>query len=398
MRALPSRWKRSMGKGTIMKRRYGIRSLLAVLLCATLAFLMQTGTASATSLIDTAQSSSLTLTYVKSDTALKSDSVRIYKVASVSEADEYTLTGAFASYAVKLDTAFSADEWSSAAETLAGYVTADQIAATDATETNGSGVASFKPLTTGLYLVVTDKITQDGTTYVVSPFLIQVPNIDADGNWSYDVVAYPKISTPTTPGGSSAYKVVKLWADTGNESARPTSITVDILKNGEKYTTQTLNTSNDWSYAWKASNDGSVWSVVERDVPDGYSVVVTNEDTATFTLTNTYNTPSTPTPSTSTPTPSTSTYTPSTVTESTTKYTSGGDVPKMGDTINGWPIALLAFAGMVGIVIGCRTRRARVAAATGPEASCERSGASLYGNSRSRTERKTDGNGDHRSA
>ena len=61
---------------------------------------------------------------------------------------------------------------------------------------------------------------------------------------------------------------------------------MDILKNGEKISEQILSEANDWSYAWTAPDDGSVWQAVERDVPEHYTVTVREENNI-ITITNT---------------------------------------------------------------------------------------------------------------
>lgn len=324
-----------------MNRRRGFIGFAAAILCVLLIGLFQAGDAYAAGSVDVSAPTSLTLTYEHVGVTIGKVPVRIYRVASVDESDVYTLNGDFSSYPVKLDTAFTSSEWDSAANTLKGYVTADGISPTAQGATASDGTVNFSGLTSGLYLVISDQVTEsDGITYVTAPFLISLPNLDSNDRWVYDVTSQPKVTTSSPSSADIQYKVVKHWSDEGYESIRPTSITVGIYRDGALDSTQTLDGSNDWSYSWKATDDGSVWSVVEMDVPDDYTVTVTQEG-VTFIATNTYVPPTTPTNP-----------------GGTTPPSSGSNVslPKTGDTTPWWPIILAAGSGLILLVIGLRRR------------------------------------------
>ena len=83
------------------------------------------------------------------------------------------------------------------------------------------------------------------------------------------------------------YKVLKLWKDQGYTEYRPISITVDIYRNGELNHTVRLSGENNWAYSWSAEDDGSIWTVIEREIPEGYIMSVEKRSTA-FILTNTF--------------------------------------------------------------------------------------------------------------
>ena len=78
---------------------------------------------------------------------------------------------------------------------------------------------------------------------------------------------------------------MKVWEDDGTE-ARPESVTVQLLRNGEVYDTVTLSDENGWSHTWTGLDKDDTWQVVEADVPDDYTVTVTREG-ITFVVTNT---------------------------------------------------------------------------------------------------------------
>ena len=103
----------------------------------------------------------------------------------------------------------------------------------------------------------------------------------------------PPTSTPgsshkTTPSGKyTSLSVVKIWKDQGNEDKRPTSITVQLLRDGKPYDSVKLSKANNWKYTWKSLPDSYTWSVAEKDVPDGYILSIDKSGTA-YSITNTY--------------------------------------------------------------------------------------------------------------
>lgn len=81
---------------------------------------------------------------------------------------------------------------------------------------------------------------------------------------------------PDGDAGDTIRRVVqKTWDDKGYESKRPKSITVYLMKNGEKYESQTLSSSNGWKYTWDelpAQDDNGKeikWTIEEADI-SGY--------------------------------------------------------------------------------------------------------------------------------
>ena len=92
--------------------------------------------------------------------------------------------------------------------------------------------------------------------------------------------------------------VNKVWEDDDNQDGiRPESIEVNLLVDGSVTDTVTLNDENSWTYTWsdmQAYDDGTEieYTVVEVEVPDGYTSVIT-EDDGTYTITNSYTTETT---------------------------------------------------------------------------------------------------------
>ena len=105
--------------------------------------------------------------------------------------------------------------------------------------------------------------------------------------------------------------------------------------------TVVLSEANDWEYTWDDLDADSQWRVVERDVPDGYTVTVEREGRV-FIITNT-KPDDTPEPSES-PEPSTSPDEPE-------------KLPQTGQLW--WPVPLLFCAGLIFVAAGLIIRRRR---------------------------------------
>lgn len=281
-------------------RRLGAAALIgALLLC------LLPGRADAASRFDPTRAVSLTLSYVYDGVALPGVQVRVYRVARVTSSGRYVLTKDFAD--TKVDVSGKTD-WTKVAQTLPGGIALYGIAPTVSGSSDDGGGLSFRELAAGLYLVLADRISVGGYTYTFSPTLLALPSLSGTDLWEYEVAAVPasdwvydvtaKTKPDRNPGGSGggvgggigqlvSYQVVKHWADLDHEEERPASVTIEILKNGARYTTQTLSERNNWTYEWSDKDDGSDWLVAERDIAEDYTVTVTEEG-MTFVVTNSY--------------------------------------------------------------------------------------------------------------
>jgi len=74
--------------------------------------------------------------------------------------------------------------------------------------------------------------------------------------------------------------VHKVWDDNGYPD-RPDSVTVHLLRDGEKHEEIVLNKDNQWTYTWDDLDDRYHWSV-EEDVPNGYEASYKTEDNKVF--------------------------------------------------------------------------------------------------------------------
>lgn len=310
-----------------MKNRLLRIVAILLLVCAVLPL-----TASAWESVDVTHPCSLALTYSKNEDVFPDQLIQVHRVAEIYADGSYALTEPFNTYPVNIQRIQSKEDWKKAADTLAAYIAADQIQPTAKHETDQNGNVMFSNLETGIYLVLGLNVKNDKGTYQFENFCVFLPTPVEDGTLDYDVSAKPKSSFTPKPQEpeQTEYKVTKLWKDSGVQSKRPTKVTVDILKDGTVQETVTLNSGNNWTYSWKAPADGATWTVVEKDVPDEYTVVITNSGTS-FTITN-------------------------------SRSPSGGNTPpaKTGDTfpLRTW-LLVMNVSGMLLIVLGLAAKRRR---------------------------------------
>lgn len=236
--------------------------------------------------IDTSIDCSLTLKYKHDKTLFSGLNIDLYCVATVSSDFQYTLTDSFSKTKLNLNGISSDSEWDSIRTTIGSYVDADSINPIDTACTNAFGEVSFEGLLPGMYFVKPVRIEDNGYYYFFDSAIIAVPDLDADGQWIYAVTAEPKPDIEYPSGKEITYKLLKLWRDGVDESKRPMNIKVDLFCNSDFVETVILNEENNWSYSWKATDNGDLWQVIEKHVPDGY-VMTVEHHTTTFTIVNT---------------------------------------------------------------------------------------------------------------
>lgn len=274
-----------------MRKRFLPIFLIAVL-CVALGILP-----SLSAFAVSAESGSLTIGFRHEEQPIEGADFSVFRVARAAGGG-YTLTGAFADYPVVFPSDPDVSDWNAVAVTLASYVASDNIPADASGTTNQYGVLTLTDLPLGLYLVTGEPILQGDTLYIPQPLLISVP-YTANGNSEYDVSVDPKYEFRTETGEKLERRVLKIWADNGYEKKRPNEITVQLLCDGEVYDEQTLNAANNWRYIWSDLDPAHNWQLLEKTVPENYTVLVEQQG-VTFTVTNTYK-PTTPPASTTPP-------------------------------------------------------------------------------------------------
>lgn len=250
----------------------------------------------------------------------------LYKVADVSSDVIFTPTASFQGYPLKWN-GLDAEGQRVLAETLDVYVSRDKIPETTKLIMDAEGQAAADNLDTGLYLVIGKPVQNSDSGFTPVPFLVSLPSDGEDGSWDY----HPVIDAKRKPLDSYLSDVIqrrvtKNWDDEGQETKRPDTIVVELLKDGAVEETVELNKNNNWSYIWKELSTKYEWKVMEKDVPEDYTVTVVLEN-KTFTITNTAN-------------------------NKKNSQVPGDDhmLPRTGQLW--WPVPVLAFAGMASLLIG----------------------------------------------
>ncbi len=235
--------------------------------------------------VEVDRSSSLTIQYKSDGQVFSGLEIKAYRIAEAFADGTFELCGDFKDYPVNIHGITSQSEWKTVASTLSSYIAADSIQPTVKGITDENGTVKFENIKTGIYLTLSVRVVEDKKTTVFEDFLTMLPSPNEDAEHNYDVIAYPKVTFFEHKPDNIEYKVVKQWKDTGSEDKRPDSVTVDIYKNGELESTQKLSSENNWTYKWSSEDDGSKWQAVERGIPEGYSVSVSEKGT-TIVITN----------------------------------------------------------------------------------------------------------------
>ncbi|MBQ7117384.1 MAG: Cna B-type domain-containing protein [Clostridia bacterium] len=133
-----------------------------------------------------------------------------------------------------------------------------------------NGEIIFDGLTPGVYLIVPSENIPE--YFMPSPFVINIPLYDKENkDWIYDINATPKMQIYGAQGTEDSIyiSVKKQW---NSEGEHPDSVSVSLLCDFREIEKITLNESNGWHYRWDKLSNRHSWSVVESEVPDGYTV------------------------------------------------------------------------------------------------------------------------------
>lgn len=274
-----------------MSMRKGIKRLIAVLLIVS--FVAAGSVIAYAAPVDPSRPSSLTLQYQHNGTYYEGLSISVYRIGDVNSDGNFSLTGKFKNYSVKINGVTSQSEWKTIAATLSAYIASDGLSPDLTAVTDEKGIVSWKNIPPGLYLTLSVRAEGEGVVTIFEDFLTAIPYPSGNGTYNYDVTAYPKCTTEEIVPGMETYRVIKQWKDDGNKENRPESVRVRILRNGTVESIQTLSSKNNWSFSWTAEKDGSLWQAAEVAIPAGYTVTFSSYDN-TFILTNTWQNPEDP--------------------------------------------------------------------------------------------------------
>ena len=277
----------------MIKRKFGI---IVILLCLCFHLMpyqaMAASTSDAVESIQPEKECSLTIYYCYGETAFSGVEVKLYQIADVSADFHYSLTEMFGTSGLILEGIRTNGEWNVVRSTLEAHILAYNIAPEFTAVTDEAGQVRFDGLKTGMYLAIAGQIQQGELYYQFDSALVAVPGLGTDGRWQYQVSVNAKgeVLPPVDPDEEIELKVVKLWRGDEKRNVRPESIEVEIFCDGILHETVVLSEENHWAYTWSVRDDGSTWTVVERNVPEGYTMTVGKNSTS-FILTNTWSKP-----------------------------------------------------------------------------------------------------------
>lgn len=246
---------------------------IALILCFLLTVSLLVPTTLVAEEIDLDQSTSLTMVFAPDGVSPQGIEFKVYRVAERNSSGGFSPLEPFKSWPVQI-TDTDVKDWPALASTLEVYVTMNGTVPTQTAVTDHQGKAVFSDLQSGFYLVVGDPVEGDGEMYVPQPVMLSLPILQ-DGKYLYDVIANAKYDViPISSGDeTSELQVIKIW-EISEGKKHPAEVKVQLLRNGQVWDTVTLNKDNNWRYIWTDLQEGSLWKVVEVDVPKGYTVSI----------------------------------------------------------------------------------------------------------------------------
>lgn len=242
---------------------------------------------------------------------------KIYKVANM-QGTNFVLTDSFKKYPVNIDIK-TTEEQLTLASTLESYVVVDEINETQIKLTGANGNVTFDSLEFGLYLIMSEPIIIEDVSYYYAPYVISIPN-QFDGKLVYNVISNPKPDILETQLYDQV-SVVKLW----NGEIKAESITVDLYCDGKWFDSKVLTATDGWRYTWTNLPYDHQWQVIEKDVPNDYTVTYQNNE-INHIIENTYTTPKDP------------------------NYPEEDKIPQTGQLW--WPVPILAVVGLFSLIYG----------------------------------------------
>jgi hypothetical protein len=228
----------------------------------------------------------LTIKSTYDGTPIANQHFRIYEYGELNSAQAIDVDDDFYDFPVDYEN-MTPDNWEDMALIISSYAMRARIMPVCEGDTDENGVLTFTEsehgLGTAIYLVTGDDTDIGRTRYSCEPFFVSLPGTK-NGQYVYEEEAYPKIQAIDLPEEETV-QVVKLWDDTGKEDSRPDSVEVELLQDGTVVDTQTLSQDNNWRFTWNQLDADSSWTVVEKNVPTGYTVTL-DKSNDTYTLTN----------------------------------------------------------------------------------------------------------------
>lgn len=234
--------------------------------------------------LDSAVECSLNVHFAKEDSRFSDVETRIYRVAEIYPDGRFNLIAPYSDYFGNKQSIGSQREWKDFASTMLSHIVENSIQPDHIALSDAQGIAAFTKLPTGLYLVLGNTAENDDGIYTFEDFFVYLPTPVDGAGLDYDMDVYPK------PGEfipKTEYTVNKLWEDSGYTSSRPSSVSVDIFKDGTLQETVILDAANNWTYRWSTTETDARWTVAEKSVAKGYTVTL-NSSGNVFSIINSY--------------------------------------------------------------------------------------------------------------
>lgn len=196
--------------------------------------------------------------------------------------------------------------------------------------TDENGLVSFGELEDGVYLLIGEPYLAEGKVCEPEMSLIRLPAGDETDSPSNQVVIIPKY-TLRDPSAETTYRVVIIWEDEASIAWRPAAVSVQLFRNGGKYSVIQPDKEGNWQYSWTDSDPLGIWAVLET-VPEKYTASY-SRDGNTFVITNTLQT------------------------DAGADTDTDSKLPQTGQLW--WPVPLLAITGFSLVLLGLLRRKER---------------------------------------
>lgn len=228
------------------------------------------------------QETELAICFLPEDEVAVGVKFYLYRIADEVDSDTLVLNEVYSEYPITASIV-STDDMRLLATTLQGYIDADDIAPDYESETDANGIAAFRNIPEGFYLVTGEQYQTGETVYLAAPFILSFPYKDDNGQRIYQTVVESKHEKAEDE--DTNLEILKIWTN-DSRSYRPDQVEVELYADGELHDTVTLSKANNWRHHWDNLPDNVIWSVRENDVAAKYTVAVEQQKHC-FVITNT---------------------------------------------------------------------------------------------------------------
>ena len=202
--------------------------------------------------------------------------VSLYKVGDVS-GGKLTFTDDYVG--IKAPSLSSAKELQACAQAAESRIKGSGYKPGYTAKADKDGVVKFGSVPYGMYCAVSGTSRSGERVYSIVPVLILVDR-DMSVELKMDVET---IKAPDKTEKKTSVSVTKKWELSKN--TQKSTVTIDLYRDGTAVDSVELSEKNRWAYTWTDLDAGSVWTVAERRVPDGFVAELSGKD-GKFTITN----------------------------------------------------------------------------------------------------------------